>query len=73
MKVKDAYLYHAIALTRLVGRITDELYAAEFEAEAPDLSAEERQDARVRIDILKSQLAAYKFMECIGERYETDF
>ena len=73
MKVKDAYLYHAIAISKIVARITDELYAAEFESEAPDLSEEERDTAKRRLESLRHQMAAYRFIESIGEKYEVDF
>ena len=73
MKVKDAYLYNAVSIARLVNKITRELNAAEFEAEAPDLSEEERAEARQKIKYLSSNLRSFEMMMDLGERYETDF
>jgi len=73
MKVKDAYLYNAVSIARLVNRITRELNAAEFEAEAPDLSEEERAEARQKVKYLSSNLRSFEIMMDLGERYETDF
>ena len=73
MKVKDAYLYTAVSIARLVNRITRELNAAEFEAEAPDLSEEERAEARQKVKYLSSNLRSFEIMMDLGERYETDF
>jgi hypothetical protein len=73
MKVKDAYLYNAVSIARLVNKITRELNAVEFEAEAPDLSDEERAEARQKIKYLSSNLRSFEMMMDLGERYETDF
>jgi len=73
MKVKDAYLYNAVSIARLVNRITNELNAAEFDVECPDITPEEKAATVLKINKLRSNLKSFEMMMGLGERFETDF
>lgn len=73
MKVKDAFIYHAMALNQLIVERKLALYEAQFELGEPGISEDRKKILLDRIDRLSCSIGGYQMMMDMGETHETNF